>query len=193
MKELLINPFRNYSEKKLLLSGIIGTLLLVLLCFVFNTLIIGNLKIIFLDKILLKNAIITNAIIIIITTSGCYILGKIKNKKTRVIDILNAVLISRIPFCIFPLLNVNNQFYEISERIKKSLIIAQPEKIISADVTVVLFLCIPTIFGLVWSFRLLYNGFKIATNTTGQKSLLHFIITILIIEILTRTIISNFL
>ena len=193
MKELLINPFKNYSEKKLLLSGIIGTLLLVLLCFVFNTLIIGNLKIIFLDKILLKNAIITNAIIIIITTSGCYILGKIKNRKTRVIDILNAVLISRIPFCIFPLLNVNNQFYEISERIKKSLIIAQPEKIISGDVTVVLFLCIPTISGLVWSFRLLYNGFKIATNTTGQKSLLHFIITILIIEILTRTIISNFL
>ena len=193
MKELLINPFKNYSEKKLLLSGIIGTLLLVLLCFVFNTLIIGNLKIIFLDKILLKNAIITNAIIIIITTSGCYILGKIKNKKTRVIDILNAVLISRIPFCIFPLLNVNNQFYEISERIKKSLIIAQDEKMISADVIAVLILSIPTIFGLVWSFRLLYNGFKIATNTTGQKSLLHFIITILIIEILTRTIISNFL
>ena len=193
MKELLINPFKNYSEKKLLLSGIIGTLLLVLLCFVFNTLIIGNLKIIFLDKIILKNAIITNVIIIIITTSGCYILGKIKNKKTRAIDILNAVLISRIPFCIFPLLNVNNQFYEISERIKKSLIIAQPEKIISADVIVVLFLCIPTIFGLVWSFRLLYNGFKIATNTTGQKSLLHFIITILIIEILTRTIVFNFL
>ena len=193
MKELLINPFKNYSEKKLLLSGIIGTLLLVLLCFVFNTLIIGNLKIIFLDKILLKNAIITNAIIIIITTSGCYILGKIKNRKTRVIDILNAVLISRIPFCIFPLLNVNNQFYEISERIKKSLIIAQDEKMISADVIAVLILSIPTIFGLVWSFRLLYNGFKIATNTTGQKSLLHFIITILIIEILTRTIISNFL
>ena len=193
MKELLINPFENYSEKKLLLSGIIGTLLLVLLCFVFNTLIIGNLKIIFLDKIMLKNVLIANAIVIIITTGGCYILGKIKNKKTRAIDILNAVLISRIPFCIFPFLNVNNRFYEISERITKSLLIAQPEKMISADVIVVLFLCIPTIFGLIWSFKLLYNGFKIATNTTGQKSLLHFIITILIIEILTRTIMSNFL
>lgn len=193
MNQLLINPFAKYSENKLLSIGIIANLLLIALCFVLNTLLAGNLKIVYLNKIDLNSALFSNGIIVAITTIGIYILGQVINKKTRFIDILNTVLISRCVLVLFPLLNINNLFYVLSERIKNTLIVANTAKILSSDLYVLLLLCVPIIIALIWFFILLFNGFKIATNAKGSKVVAQFAGTLIIIEIITRLLILNFL
>jgi hypothetical protein len=193
MNQLLINPFAKYSENKLFAIGIIGNLFLIALSFVLNTLLAGNLKIVYLNKISFNSALFSNGIIIAITTIGIYILGYVINKKTRFIDILNTVLISRCVMVLFPLLNINNLFYVLSERIKNTLIVANPAKILSSDLYILLLLCVPIIITLIWFFILFFNGFKIATNAKGSKVVVQFAGTFIIIEIITRLLILNFL
>ena len=193
MNQLLINPFAKYSENKLFAIGIIGNVLLIALSFVLNTLLAGNLKIVYLNKIDLNSALFSNGIVIAITTIGIYILGQVINKKTRFIDILNSVLISRCVLVLFPLLNINNLFYVLSERIKNTLIVANPAKILSSDLYVLLLLCVPIIIALIWFFILFFNGFKTATNAKGSKVVVQFAVTLIIIEIITRLLILTFL
>jgi hypothetical protein len=48
------------------------------------------------------------------------------------------------------------------------------------------------IFTLIWFSVLLWNGFKVATNAKGIKNIILFIFTILVVEIVSKYIITTF-
>ncbi len=189
MKKNLLNPFENYSEKQLLSIGFIGNIILIFLSFQFNTKFIGNLKSIPLNEIDFKNVIFQHFIILTISTILFFGLGKYLNSKTRFIDIFATCFVSRIVFCIIPMLNYNNKMYYITKRVISSLTTINPEKAMENDLPVLLLISMLILISIVWFFILLYNGFKTSTNAKGLKSIILFIATTIIIEILTRTLI----
>ena len=189
MKKILLNPFEFFSEKQLLLVGFLGNALLVFLSFYFNMKFIGNLKSIPLNEIEFKNVIIQHLIIVATTTFLFFGLGKYLNSKTRFIDVLATCLVSRVVFCIIPIINYNNKMYEITKRVIGSLTTANPEKAMASDLPLLVFFSVIALMVMVWFFILLYNGFKTSTNAKGSKPIILFIVIATIIETLTRILI----
>ena len=189
MKKFLYNPFENYSEKKLVLIGIVGNLVLVGLSYTLNTKFIGNLKTIAQNNIEFYQVIIQHLIILIATTTMLLLIGKYLNSKTRFIDILATTLVSRIAFCLIPIVNINHKMFQISQKILSTFKTDQPEISIGNDLPYFIMSVLIILLSIVWFLVLLYNGFKTATNAKDVKTLFLFIATIILIEILSQILI----
>ena len=189
MKKFLYNPFENYSEKKLVLIGIAGNLVLVGLSYTLNTKFIGNLKTIAQNNIEFYQVVIQHLTILIATTTMLLLIGKYLNSKTRFIDILATTLVSRIAFCLIPIVNINQKMFTISQKILSTFKTDKPEIAIGTDLPYLVFSLIIISFSVVWFLVLLYNGFKTATNAKDSKTLFLFIATIILIEILSQLLI----
>ena len=189
MKKFLYNPFESYSEKKLVLIGSAGNLVLIGLSYMLNTKFIGNLKTIAQHNIEFYQVIIQHLIILIATTAMLLLIGKYLNSKTRFIDILATTLVSRIAFCLIPIVNINQKMFTISQQILSIFKTNKPEISIGNDLPYFIMSIIIILFSIVWFLILLYNGFKTATNAKDVKTLFLFIATILLIEILSQLLI----
>lgn len=190
MKKLFFNPFENYSEKKLLLTGISATFLGIFLYYNFNIKTIGFLKFDFLEKISIFNVTSQTLIIISVLTIVLFITGKIINSKTRFIDVLNTVLIAKIPFLIITFFNINGRMFRETTMLKTFISNGKLAEITFAKMPIIMIVSLFFVLISVWVIALLYNGFKIATNAKGAKNIFYFILAIIITEILSRFILS---
>ena len=191
MKTVLLKPFEVYSEKKLLIIGTIVTILGSLSASYFNVRYDGAIDLHYVDNTNLYQPFIDNIINIISLCIPLFIVGKIINNKTRIIDIITVILISRIPFYIISLFNINNIVFNAS---KKLISINPAEKIAqikNIEWFIIIMSTILTITGLIWFISLLFNGYKIATNAKGGKSIFLFVISIIIAEIISKIILVN--
>ncbi len=191
MKKLFFNPFEKYSEKNLLITGIIANIIGVFLNFIFNIKTIGFLKFDFLEKISIFKVVSQSLIIISVLTIILFFTGRIINPKTRFIDVLNTVLIAKIPFFIIPFFNINGIMFRETENLKTFISSGKLAEITMAKMPIVMIVSLFSILISVWVIALLYNGFKIATNAKGAKHIIYFIIALIISEILLRFIIST--
>lgn len=192
MKTTLLKPFEVYSEKKLLIIGTIVTILGSLSASYFNVRYDGAIDLHFVDNTNLYQPFIDNIINIISLCIPLFIVGKIINNKTRIIDIITVILISRIPFYMISLFNINNLVYNTS---KKLISINPAEKIAqikNIEWFIIIMAGILTIIGLIWFITLLFNGYKTATNAKGGKSIFLFIVAIIVAEILSKIFITKF-
>ena len=191
MKTVLLKPFEVYSEKKLLIIGTIVTILGSLSASYFNVRYDGAIDLHFVNNTTLYQPFIDNIINIISLCIPLFIVGKIINNKTRIIDIITVILISRIPFYIISLFNINNIVFNAS---KKLISINPAEKIAqikNIEWFIIIMSAILTITALIWFISLLFNGYKIATNAKGGKSIFLFVISIIIAEIISKIILVN--
>ena len=190
MKDLIFNPFEKISEKKLLLIGITSMLVGALLGYLFNARYDGVFDLHFEKNTSYFNALLD---ILISVSTTCILLlavGKYTNSKTRLIDIFNACSMAKIPFYVLTLFNINNWIYYSSEKLVESLqhnLMKMPS--LSEFVPVLLFSML-TILGLVLSALLLFNGYKVATNAKGTKSIGLFVVALFLAEIFSKIIIS---
>ena len=190
MKALIFNPFEKISEKKLLLIGITSMIVGATLGYLFNACYDG-----IFDLHFEKNTSYFNALldILISVSTTCLLLlavGKYTNPKTRFIDIFNTCTIAKIPFYVLTLFNINNWIYYSSAKLVESLqhnLMKMPS--LSEFVPVLLFSML-TILGLVLSALLLFNGYKVATNAKGTKSIGLFVVALFLAEIFSKIIIS---
>lgn len=172
--QTLFNPFTKYSEKKLLIGGILSILLLIISCYVTNTR---------MDSLLhfttSKNIGTTPIIISVISSLTfaillLFILGRLFNKKTRLIDIVNTILISQLP--VF-LTIISTKLVDI-EKISKQLRNPQSRlgniKINITDLIMISSFGIINILILIYSITLLYNGFRTATNIKKWQQIVIF-------------------
>lgn len=195
MKTLLINPFKKYQENTLLSIGIAATIIGSLLAYVFFVRFDGAIDLHFTPDINLSQPFIDNSINIITVFLILFLLAKYHNKKTRAIDILNAVLIARIPFYLLTLLNINNT---ISTTTEQMMLVVEDAIQINMAAMPMNAIIILSIFGLlslgalVWSIFLLYNGYKIASNNKENKNIVFFFLALIVAEIITKIIIINF-
>ena len=157
----LYNPFEKYSGNILLLIGIAITIAGSVLGYLLGAKFDSILHISFMNTPFIE-PFIDNAVNIALLFTALYIVGYFINKKTRVIDILTTALISRGPFYLAVLVNINGYFGELTRR----MVTAGPDlsSIATIDLIILLAAAALSIVALVWSVALLYNGFKVATN-----------------------------
>ncbi|WP_309640563.1 hypothetical protein [Flavobacterium sp.] len=190
MKNVLFNPFEKHSDKKLLCIGLFSILVGAALGYAFDARYDGVFDLHFIEKVTLLNSLTDILITITTTCLMLFLVGKYTNPKTRLIDIFNTCSIAKIPFYLLTVFNSNHWIYNASTKLLSSIhenLMEVPN--FSALIPVLLFSLV-TIAGLVLTIMLLFNGYKVATNAKGTKSIVLFVAALLLAEIFSKIIIS---
>ncbi len=191
MKQLY-NPFELYSERQLLIFGLVLTLIGSLLGYLFNGRFDGIVDFHLLESVTFFEVVLDNFFNTVLLTMLLYITGKLINSKTRFVDVLNASLLARIPFYILPFFNFNNVMYDVSNRTYDIMVAGSFNAISTPDIILLMLFSFVAICTLIWFSVLLWNGFKVATNAKGIKNIILFIFTILVVEVVSKYIITTF-
>lgn len=188
----ILNPFYTFSEKQLLFAGALITMIGITLCTFFNEHFIGILKMNPTGNVKFYQSAI-EILSCVFSASLCFfIIGKIINKKTRFIDILTTALIAMLPLYLTTIFNVNNYISIISDKLLTSLQVNEQPEISSFEMIYIMIFAFAMILFLILFIILLFNGFKTATNAKGIKHIVYFAVTLIIADVLSRFIISNF-
>ena len=190
MKILLINAFEKYSEKQLLLAGILFTIIGSSLAAFFCARYDGAIDLHFVEKLHFSQPFFDNLIAIACTTLALFVVGNYRNRKTRTIDILSAVMIARFPIYFLTFFNINGFIYKNTTKLAS---LQNPENLKSMpamELLVAFGFGILALACIAWMFLLLWNGFKVATNAKGNNAILWFAIAILMAEVLSKILIS---
>ncbi len=179
----IFNPFSKYNEKQLLIIGIISLIITLVLCRWFGLQIDSIFHYRYADE---KNSLpesigyslISYAVAIILF----FILGKIYNKRTRFIDIVNTILISQIPGILIILIS---ELPVISKSMESIQLMAEknPTNISPVDLVVVCIFSFSALLLIAYGMTLIYNGFKTATNIKNWKQIVIFAFLILVTTI----------
>lgn len=191
MKTLLFNPFEKYDENKLIIFGSAFTLVGSYLGYIFQGRFDGVLDLHFPGTVALFEPFIDNAINICILFIVLLALGRYINPKTRVIDILTTIMIARIPIYLLAFSNYQNYNFELGKKILTSLDLNNPQNGLGIEPSEMFFLALftgLTILFMVWFVILLFNGFRVATNSKGINNNLLFAAAIILSEIITKII-----
>ena len=191
MKQLY-NPFELYSERQLLIFGLVMTLIGSFLGYSFNGRFDGIIDFHLLESVTFFEVVLDNFFNAILLTMLLFINGKLINSKTRFVDVLNASLLARIPFYILPFFNFNNVMYDVSNRTYDIMVAGSFNAISTPDIILLMLFSFVAICTLIWFSVLLWNGFKVATNAKGIKNIILFIFTILVVEVVSKYIITTF-
>ncbi|HQX02945.1 MAG TPA: hypothetical protein PKZ44_02440 [Flavobacterium sp.] len=191
MKQLY-NPFELYSERQLLIFGLVLTLIGSFLGYLFNGRFDGIIDFHLLESVTFFEVVLDNFFNAVLLTMLLFINGKLINSKTRFVDVLNASLLARIPFYILPFFNFNNVMYDVSNRTYDIMVAGSFNAISTPDIILLMLFSFVAICTLIWFSVLLWNGFKVATNAKGIKNIILFIFTILVAEVVSKYIITTF-
>lgn len=193
MKKLLFNPFETTSETKLLTFGVLLTAIGSYLAYLFNGRYDGVIDLHFTGNVSLAQPFLDNLINIVCLTAVLFFVGRLINKKTRLIDILAPVMIARVPFYLLTFTNINNLISDITESLLKNVDLKNMPvnlDIAPSSILLLTLFSLLAIVCIVWFVILLYNGFKIATNSKTSLHKVYFALSILAAEIISGIIIS---
>ncbi len=186
--QLLKNPFALVEDKKLFLVGISTFIVGIFLAYYFQ-LQQQILRLNISETPNLKQVIIWHVIIVASLTIVYLILGKIINKKTRFIDILNTVLIALIPIYITFFQNFNNF---LTEETSKMLNALKDGSIYSQSPPILfIFVGLAGLVFFIYYIYLLFIGFKTATNSKKIWHYTLFFVLLIITDILTSGLINS--
>ena len=159
----IFNPFEKFDEKYLLALGIISLIAIILVNQWTSSYFTSIYRIDYMENFDFKKATISTIISYVSMIAVLFVLGKILYKKTRIIDIINTVLISQIPLIII----LPFQKIEYTKVVTKRVIAYQdhPSGAFPISDFTFMFLSIAIAVGaMIYSIVLFYNGFKTATN-----------------------------
>jgi hypothetical protein len=186
MKINYFNPFQRFSHNVLLGFGILITILGSLLAFAFNGRYDGILDLHFVNKVEMHQPFLDNLLNIVITTIFLFLLGKKLYKKTRIIDILNAVMISRIFIYLSCFFNIGNFISDIADKVLEHF----PEIPMDINMFWLAGFAIVQVFIMVIYIIYMYMGFKLAINSKKSIHILYFLLTLLSSEVLLKILFS---
>ncbi len=144
------------------------------------------------NSVTFLNSLKENAINIFSVFVLLFILGKIINQRTRIIDILNTVLVSRFPIYIIAVFANNPALERITNQIIENQSNLQNLQFGWMDLMILMVISSLMMMLLAYSIALLVNGFRTATNVKKWQHFVFFAIAILIAEIISKVLISNF-
>lgn len=191
MFKKLLNPFAYFDDKLLLIIGLIAHIFFSYVCYLADSyfpdfLSIQKVKIdfSFVDIVYQNTRNVLIAILLL------YLYGKFINAKTRFIDIVNVVLISRIAYYIVFITDfipfVNEKINKVTEGVlSNNLAILQDPPTMIVVVTVGFF----ALFCMAFLFYYLFIGFKTVTNMKNPKQTFGFVAVIFLL-ILSTTILA---
>lgn len=182
----VFNPFERYPEKDLAIAGIIGLLLSVLLFWWAGQTNDGVYHVSPKAGLSLTGALAEAVICSLLVCGLLSVLGKAINPRTRIIDVLNATLIHRIPLTIGILVL---QLPFIKSVMDQILLAVKNNRLETLSGSV---LWISTVAGLlmtaflVYAIVLLVNGFRTAVHARKAIHYLGFAAALIVAEIIYR-------
>ncbi|MXV38683.1 hypothetical protein GO491_08365 [Flavobacteriaceae bacterium Ap0902] len=192
MNSTLLKPFAKYSEKTLLAVGITGTLIGSYLAYIFNVRFDGVLDLHTVSDALYHEPFIDNLINIICLILLLFVTAKYINVKTRLVDMVNTVLIARMPYYLLTVFNLNDFINKATLEVIEFTNTQQVNDIPIFNLAALIIFALLSILFLIWYITLLFNGFKIASNAKDKRSIFLFIAAILLSEIISKILIHQF-
>lgn len=182
----VFNPFERYPEKDLAITGIISFLLSVLLFWWARQTNDGVYHISPKANLSLAGAIAEALTVTLLVCVLLMVLGKAINPKTRIIDVLNATLIHRIPLT-FGILVLQLPFIKLAmdqilQAVKTNRLDTLPGSTLWIS-TLTSFLLLAFF---VCAIVLLVNGFRTAAHTKKASHYLLFAVALILSEIVYR-------
>jgi hypothetical protein len=189
MMKLFFNPFEKYSEKILAPIGIMVYLFGSYLATICHANFDGLFDLHFTESTLsFGESLFQNGIDLLTPFVFLMVVGLVINRKTRPIDILSAVLISRIPLYFVSLFNMEKTF-----SMKQEATLKEITRFAQEHIGLLMVFGLVVLLAVIWMITLLYNGFKVATNAKGPKSIPLFILALIVSEVVSKLIIYLFI
>ena len=190
--QTLFNPFSKFSEKTLLAIGILASILLIIACYFTNTKMDSLLHISPAKDLSFNSIALYTIISLIYAIVLLFILGKIFNSKTRIIDIVNAVLVSQVPVIVIVLGTKLIKLDKISKQIAET---SAQNKVLDINIFDLMYLMVfsfGSLIFIIYSFVLLFNGFKTATNIKKWQHIVIFAFVLLVAILICQTFLPQF-
>ena len=187
--KLLFNPFGIYSEKQLLVSGILITLAGSLIGSLFNVTFDGVLDVHQYETDFLMS-LKENSINVACIFMVLFILGKLINRKTRAIDILNTAMVSRFPQYISAVITALPVLKKVEDEITSHQGDLQHLNFQPMDLMLLFVISMILLAITAYYITLLVNGFRTAVNAKKWQHFVGFAIALIIAEIISKLLIS---
>lgn len=191
----LLNPFEKYSEKTLLIFGIVATVVASLMAYLTRARFDGIIDLHFVSSITWFQPLVDNLINIVIVFVIFLIFGKVINPKTRAVDILTMSIISRLPIYLGVIANLGGYLDAATSNLLENIDVNNPSQepeISFSDLTIIMISALIMIPLLIYMISLYWKGFRTATNSKGVKNIFIFIVLFVLAEIFSKYLITNF-
>lgn len=131
---------------------------------------------------------------LVIVAGVFYLLATVLSKgKTRLIDMLGTVALSRYPYILLPLLNLGGIQEETGKKILGSVTQQSAVVLSPAEITWLVVTGIVALLIIAWFITLLYRAYTVSSNLKGARAIVSFIAGLLIAEACTFILIHTFL
>lgn len=191
--KILLNPFEKHSEKALLTFGITLTILGSFIGYLMNARFDGIFDMHLVENISLFEPLVDNLLNTLTLFIVFFAFGKTINPKTRAVDLLTVSLISRIPIYLISLANIGGVIDRATQNILTGIDfdnLQNPPQFEMQDMTVMLVFTLFSIALLIWMIALLWNGFRVATNTKGTRNIVIFAFLFILAYVVSKILIS---
>ncbi len=187
--KLLFNPFGIYSEKQLLVAGILITLTGSLLGAVLNISFDGVLDI-HQNETDFITSLKENGINVACIFMMLFTVGKLINGKTRAVDILNTSMVARFPMYIGGIITAIPLLTRIGDEIIRHQGDLQHLNINPLDLVLLFAISMLLLTITAYYIVLLVNGFKTSVNAKKWQHFVAFAAALIIAEIISKLLIS---
>jgi len=180
MNRKIYTLFENLSTRNQLFIGCLITLFGWLMAYLLDIRYVGTFKVAPLQSgTPFYVPLVDNLLIVLWTSVSLFLMGLFINKRTRLIDMLNVVLISRAPFYLVCLFNINGFMFKQSDLMLKQLT-AEGPALETFSIWPILLMSAVQLLLAVITFWLLFAGFHTASNGRGAKLIILFVVGIVI-------------
>jgi hypothetical protein len=195
MIKKLVNPFENFTDRKLLQISFLGLIVGTLLAFLGNGRFDGLMNFHLFTEVKIWQPFLDILINTAIYSALLFIFGAILNKRTRKIDIYTVCFWSQMPFYLLPVFNIGGKLKRFESELLQALT-ENPQDLsyLAQDYGMLVLLILVTIFAILaliifsyWS----WIGFKWATNSKNNWHILVLVVIVLISSILSKSIIQS--
>ena len=188
---LIFNPFAKKADKFLILVGIFTFFIGCYISWRFEMVYDGIFDVHYVPLISYINAFLGNTINVITLCIFVFGLAKIINPKTRMIDILNAAFLSRIPIYLITIFSNLPVVLNFTKKIEENISNLQDLQLTTGDIVTALVFSVFSLLMLAYSIVLIVNGFKTASNAKKWQHFVGLAVVILIVEIISKMLVIN--
>lgn len=188
MTKILTQPFERLQERQLLLFGLSTLIIASILGYLTSTRFDGVLDVhISATPVQIEQPFLDNILNTVLLTAFLSLLARYINPKTRLIDILNIALISRIPLYVITIFGFGGIMQETSDHMMQN--ITNPAEMMNLPFINLILLGVSSIYSiaaLVLFGILVYKGFKTATNLKTNLHKFLILVAVIIAEFTSK-------
>lgn len=188
MTKILTQPFERLQERQLLLFGLSTLIIASILGYLTSTRFDGVLDVhISATPVQIEQPFLDNILNTVLLTAFLSLLARYINPKTRLIDILNIALISRIPLYVITIFGFGGIMQETSDHMMQN--ITNPAEMMNLPFINLILLGVSSIYSIVALVLfgiLVYKGFKTATNLKTNLHKFLILVAVIVAEFTSK-------